>query len=646
MANLGTMKKLFIAAGVAGSAVGGTVVAGTQDKAFRQKVECTIPQSKLLFNALAGDSKSIVENKPTLPHPPLIQAKKVSKEIVPQPKQAVLQDEDVVVQKAVEVTPIEVNPVKTVSKVDAGELYELENCKLQKKLIDALDNAQQKVQQATSSTFFTIQKMKNHTNALKAAIDNGVNADWDTVTFAMKEVKDHQKLDKSYESDALNCIASLEQIIDQGKANPETASNPLILNCLETVNKMKSEMNRAKILVNTEKNEIYVLDNYKNLIEKSRQAFWDEVHAVAPSADLSASGNTLTEKELNSLLVHAHLKNETLRNRLIEQQLREQKNVVAALEEQKIADRVMLKKELDMKIAEIERSNSLGQQAQIAKLRSDFEKGLATRLEREKLVHSDHLEKVIRTQKQIYDIEHSEKVYEAIMAERSKHGEEFELAISQLEGIEHALDKRAVLDIQNRKAKQSWISCQNLLESIQFGIKSGESLDARRKPLQKEIDVIKNSGKGDIFMETVLKTFTQEALEKGVYTSQDLKNRFNQIYDVSRKVAKIDENGGSIFKYLSSYVQSFFMFDLGREYSSKEKIDLNNPNTFDILERARYFVNKGDFETAIKITQLLSGEPRAIASSWIKDTQTFLETHLLAQLLAARSVVISACSVY
>uniref|UniRef100_A0AC35U6V6 MICOS complex subunit MIC60 n=1 Tax=Rhabditophanes sp. KR3021 TaxID=114890 RepID=A0AC35U6V6_9BILA len=634
------MKKLLVAAGVAGTAVGGTVVVASKDKAFREKVETTIPQSKSLFKAVLGDSEPVVVHRPAPKLAPVVVQKTVSQDLAPLPK-----------KKPVDVSPVDVKSVPKVAQaplkpVILEDASAIENARLQRKLMGALDDAQHKVQQATSSTFFTIEKIKNHTVALKTAIDNGVNGDWNAVTATMKEIEDQQAKDRNFETDALNYITSLETIIEEGKARPETARNPLLLNCKETANKMKSEMNRVKILVNREKNEINVLDNYKDLIEKSRQEFWKEVHAVAPDVDLSAVGNTLSEKELNNLLVHAHLKNEKLRNRLIEQELREQQNVARALEKQREADEVLLREKLYARIAEIEQSNAYDREAQIAKLNAEFEKGLEKRLEREKIVHSDHLEKVIRTQKQIYDIEHSEKVTEAVLAERKKHGEEFELAISQLEGIEHALDKRALLDIENRRAKQCWIACQNLLESIQYGIKSGDSVESRRKPLQKEIEVIKDSGKGDAFIETILNTFNDEALKTGVYTAQDLKNRFKTVYKVARRVAKVDENGGSLFKYLSSYVQSLFMFELGGEYSPKEKVDVNNLNTYDILERAQHFVNKGDFDNAIKLTQLLTGESRAVANSWIKDAQSFLETHFLAQLLAARSVVISACSVY
>ena len=201
-------------------------------------------------------------------------------------------------------------------------------------------------------------------------------------------------------------------------------------------------------------------------------------------------------------------------------------------------------------------------------------------------------------------------------------------------------------DAENRRAKQYWLACQNLLESIIHGQKAGNTMDTRRKPLEQELSVIKEACDKDEFVQAVMGFFTPDTLKKGVYTEQDLKNRFDRVYTLAKRTAKIDDNGGGIAAYISSYIQSFFMLDLPRRFTPEDKIDVNTADTYEIIAHANYFVHEGDFDNAVRVLQLLRGEPGRLARDWIRDTQEHLAARYLGELLVAHAAVTSIRSIY
>ncbi|NAW23656.1 hypothetical protein FGF82_24380, partial [Salmonella sp. gx-f9] len=56
-----------------------------------------------------------------------------------------------------------------------------------------------------------------------------------------------------------------------------------------------------------------------------------------------------------------------------------------------------------------------------------------------------------------------------------------------------------------------------------------------------------------------------------------------------------------------------------------------------ILSRAKQYVHNGDLDKAIRVVQLLKGQPAHLARDWIVDTRSYLESRLLAQLLVAHA---------
>ncbi|KAI6188268.1 MICOS complex subunit MIC60 [Aphelenchoides besseyi] len=361
--------------------------------------------------------------------------------------------------------------------------------------------------------------------------------------------------------------------------------------------------------------------------------------------DTNTFSTKLTEEEVNELLARAHSRADEYKRQLNEIRLNEKQNITRALKEQREFDERKWTTRLEEEQRKLKEQRS-GENVSIDKPQ-DWEAELEERLQSAANSHSENLERVVRIQKQLHDIESAQAVEEAVEKERRLHSKQVEISIEKLRGIETALASRTSMDVENRRSKQYWLACQNLIQSIIHGQKAGTNYEERRKSLEEELSVIEKACENDQFVKTLVHSFSDTALKKGVYTEQDLKSRFQKVYTLSRRTASVDDNGGSLGKYISSWIQSWFVIELPRVFSPEDKID---PASFadnrEIIARARYFVEEGDLISAIRVAQLLKGEPARIAQDWIKDTRAHLEARFLAHLLLAHSVASSIRSIY
>jgi mitofilin len=125
------------------------------------------------------------------------------------------------------------------------------------------------------------------------------------------------------------------------------------------------------------------------------------------------------------------------------------------------------------------------------------------------------------------------------------------------------------------------------------------------------INIIKRSAPNNQFINEILNSINEKSLNRGIVSAPDLKERFQGVKSVCKKVALIDERGGSLFKYFLSYLQSKFIIkssiNPNKMNHSLELDSLDDLNTFKILDYSQYFIEQGDFEMAIKLLQQLEG---------------------------------------
>ncbi|KAF1747408.1 hypothetical protein GCK72_023870 [Caenorhabditis remanei] len=633
----------LVGAAVAGA--GGVVGYSYVDPEFRYKVEVNVPGAEQLFGAVLGESP-LNKSKQIEPVKDIsLAVSKTNRNALPPLELTPLPP--VLPKEPVHVDPVDVRKdVTPVQPKLAPEIVAAKNKQLEDKLKIAIFSAEGKVRVATEAKLKTINAINEHATILKQTVDDAKNANWENVTAALQRAEAEARVDSGQEVDGRNYIDSLRKIVNDGKKDAVTATNPLLLNAQETANKLSHQLDEINALVNKSRQESAVLNQYKDLIEKSRQQFALEMKSILPNVDVHAKDKNLNEEELNALIAHAHLKVDQLRRQLSDQQVREELHISKALEEQRLADERIASEKLGIEMSRVGLQKELEIERALVESRSSWEGELEDKLKRTASAHSEHLEQVIRTQRQLFEIEQNQKVEEAVLRERNHHSKQVGEALSRLEGIEEALGSRVALDNENRRAKQFWIACHNLIDTLKHGNKAGNNIDERRLPLNESLNLLKEVNPEDAFVNAIIGSFPQQATTVGTYTEQDLKNRFEQLYKVGRKTASIDENGGTLGAYFWSYVKSIFLVDLPKQYSEQELIDVNNTDNYEILSRAKQYVHNGDLDKAIRVVQLLKGQPAHLARDWIVDTRAYLESRLLAQLLVAHAAVSSIRSTY
>ena len=162
--------------------------------------------------------------------------------------------------------------------------------------------------------------------------------------------------------------------------------------------------------------------------------------------------------------------------------------------------------------------------------------------------------------------------------------------------------------------------------ALREGNPDGVSWEKQLRPLATETKAIEEASREHPFVKAVLFAIPDEALTNGVWTEDNLKERFHKVRRVAKRVAMIDETGGSLFKYLVSYLQSFLIYNSVYLKSDTDEMELGELDTFQLLNHANYWLEKGDLEQCLKFMNQLRGESRKVATDWITAARTHLET--------------------
>lgn len=207
---------------------------------------------------------------------------------------------------------------------------------------------------------------------------------------------------------------------------------------------------------------------------------------------------------------------------------------------------------------------------------------------------------------------------------------------------------RDQLDKEERAAKELWLVCQVLRDSLKRNQSnlSGESVP---RPLNNEITAVKETLKEFLnqnpLAKVAIESIPADVLREGVYTEDELIKRFATVDRVCRRVALVNEGGDSLFKYLLSYVQSLLIIGDSKipqeELEDQETVDPSKWDTFDILSRVKHSLRNNNLEMALRYANQLRGEPRNVATDWIRDTRLHLETRQAADILLGQAASIS-----
>ncbi|XP_072932362.1 uncharacterized protein Mitofilin [Epargyreus clarus] len=210
----------------------------------------------------------------------------------------------------------------------------------------------------------------------------------------------------------------------------------------------------------------------------------------------------------------------------------------------------------------------------------------------------------------------------------------------KLKVVEDKLNARLKAESESRRSQELYIAGTSLLAAI----KKGEPY----VNVEKELKAIeKASGDGDKLVATVLKAIPQSVWEVGVVPESVLREKYREMEKVALKVALVEQDGAPLPVYMLSWLQSKFLF---MKLSTIPQIEIDKPpmdppfkdlDTFDLLQRASYWMERGNVAAAIRYVSSLQGASRAAAASWFEAARAHLETRQAAEAVLAHAAALA-----
>uniref|UniRef100_A0A1B0BMJ6 MICOS complex subunit MIC60 n=1 Tax=Glossina palpalis gambiensis TaxID=67801 RepID=A0A1B0BMJ6_9MUSC len=487
-----------------------------------------------------------------------------------------------------------------------------------------------------------IDNLKNFNNDVRRIVDQSIEnvnpSLWHSLRNKTSARDTYVATAENMARDALNKIEKCEIALAKA-AKPENhdqiiAVRNKIKTLIDHINRVKDELYRNKDLAN-------MSEKYWKNVEKARNYFVEEIETIFPGIDLSKQKLNLTPEDLDLFITHAYSHVLALQKELQRLQTDGELRLKRAIDSMRgDNDSDTVKAQLEYMLESERRKLALENQKKILNIRSDSEKQLRQQLKKQAEAHSDHLQDVVNMKESELKRQYTRELEDKMATEKANYKLQLAAMLGKIRGMDAAMQARAEGERSSHQAQALWAACQALWSSVRTG-EPGTHWKAKLRPLRNEIKAIKKVAEGDELVTVVIQNLPVEAAERGVYPEDALRERFLNVERIARKVALIPEQGASLPKYFLSYLQSLFILKPSDPISKAElqnaKFDYSKLDVYEILNRARYFIDHGDLMMALKYMNLLQGAPRKIASDWLKETRLLLETQQAANTLMAHA---------
>ena len=136
-------------------------------------------------------------------------------------------------------------------------------------------------------------------------------------------------------------------------------------------------------------------------------------------------------------------------------------------------------------------------------------------------------------------------------------------------------------------------------------------------------------------LEPVLNSIPAEAAERGVVNNNNLRKHFNTLKQAAFENHAVDEELNGFFQNLRSQITLWFH----RVDPTGLLVQESVSNLEQIFDQAESHMNQNDFETAVRILNQMSGEPKRIFGVWLKEARMWLEVRQALDVLLTMSEV-------
>ncbi|XP_014203371.1 MICOS complex subunit Mic60 isoform X1 [Copidosoma floridanum] len=403
------------------------------------------------------------------------------------------------------------------------------------------------------------------------------------------------------------------------------------------INKILSDVDAAKKKFDQEVANANISEKYWKSLKIAREKFNEELHILFPNININDKKLTVSDEAFDLFVLHMYHKVAFLQKELEKMQTIADAKIKSALrsegDQEKIHEAIALEVSKE-KIAFQEDFNK-----KMLEIRKQLDDEMRKQLKLQAQVHADHLREALEAK----DREAERKINRVLSEQKENQSvaSKMQLAavIGRLKGLDEALKKRLDAEKDASEVQLMWGACQALVRAVKAAPPGTHPAEALR-PLEPEVTAIsKAAPKGDAFVSATIRGIPEEAVKRGVYPEDALRERFMKVEQMARKLALVPEEGASLPVYLLSYLQNFLLVKavspIPKHELADQPIDVEALDTYAILQRSRYWLDRGDFKMTLRYMNLLKGAPRSVARDWMNEARILLETQLAVESLVA-----------
>ncbi|CAD6994257.1 MICOS complex subunit Mic60 [Ceratitis capitata] len=430
------------------------------------------------------------------------------------------------------------------------------------------------------------------------------------------------------------CEIALSKAANSDNHDQIIAIRKKVKTLMEHINHVKDELYQHKDLAT-------MSEKYWRNVEKARNYFIEEIESIFPGLNLSDQKLSLSKEDLDLFIMHAYSHVLAYQKELQRLQTDGEirlKRAIDAFRGDNESEAV--KAQLEYLLEAEKRKLAIEHQKKIFQIRADSEKQLRQQLKKQAEAHIDHLNDALSMKESEMKRSFTRELEDKLATEKANYKLQLAAMVGKMRGMDAALQARAEAERSAHQAQALWAACQALWATVSTG-EPGVHWRNKLRPLKSEIKAISKVAEGDELVSVVIQNLPTTASERGVFTEDALRERFINVERVARKLAMVPEGGASLPIYFLSYLQSLFILKpddpISQDELQNKPFDYSKLDTYDILNRARYFVDRGDLLQALKYMNLLQGGPRRVACDWLNETRLTLETKQAANTLMAHA---------
>jgi len=458
--------------------------------------------------------------------------------------------------------------------------------------------------------------------------DPAFDSIWESTAILEHAVTNSIDLVKVKEIEISSQIKSVTDLIVSlrsfGSSDIANLAEELIASATEHLHSCESEIETAK-------NKLNFLLGYQQRIKGSPELVQEHLEGFTP--DLIKLLNIKQYKGMeelsndDALLLFSLQRPELIYAEVQLKEEEKQKEFEALIQKQRedLAKQAELMVGSEIEKVEAHKDNVLD--SKVLELNELYENNLKEELRIQSEADQQHLENTTAALKEELDSLHLSEMNSKLNEKEDEHIIVLENNLSYLNGIKSKIGDVVDVEEQQRLCQALWVAAQALNTAL------GTFEDGRSKSLMPEISSIMQFP--DATIDAIVSSIPKAAVDSGVVPEKLLIQRFSDLKRDCKQVAMVKDENGSFLAYTLSYIKSLLVFPRFYQSGLDSDIDIEKIGPYEILEKAEYYIQKGDLVQAAKLMSQLKGVSKRLSADWLNEVRLLLETKQMADFLMA-----------